>query len=146
MKLIMAEYSQARNICTDCIGADRFDFCFSYVPAENRFREIDRFLWESRHEMTRFENSYHGPAAVDLTAWSEASPNDYFDAFMYFLKDFGEEGKLIFISEKPCREAILSRLRRFFEIEITDLLEKKEEHHTRKIGFAVQEGNDHVRS
>ena len=94
---------------------------------------------ESRHEKARFRNRYVGPAVIDITEWSDAAPNDYFDAFMYFIKDYSSESEVVLVSEKTCEEAVLSRLKRFFEVEISDLLEQKEVKQVRRIGFALRE-------
>lgn len=145
MKLILAPYADACTHCSELLGTDYFEFCFSYAAHDSRFREIDRFLWESRHEKSRFSNRYTGPAVIDITAWSSEMPNSYFDAFSYFLKDLTIDLPLVLISEKPLKEPIRSRLERFFELEITDLLVHKEEKKIRTIGFAVQkEESEHV--
>ena len=139
MKVVLAKYERARSWCRDYLCNDYFEFCFSYTSLKERFREIDRFLWESRHEKARFQNRYSGPAVIDITDWSDAAPNDYFDAFMYFIKDYSSESEVVLVSEKTCEEAVLSRLKRFFEVEISDLLEQKEVKQVRRIGFALRE-------
>ena len=139
MELVIANYEYTRSWCRDYFCNDYFEFCFSYTSLKDRFREIDRYLWESRHEKTRFLNRYCGAVVIDISEWSEAMPNDYFDAFMFFLKDLSTSCQIAMISDKACEEQIVTRLRRFFQIEISDLLEKKDLQKTRRIGFAVRE-------
>ena len=76
---------------------------------------------------------------IDISEWSDAMPNDYFDAFMFFLKDLSTSCQIAMISDKVCQDQIVSRLRRFFQIEISDMLEKKDVQKTRRIGFVVRE-------
>lgn len=139
MKLVIARYERARSWCKDYFGSDYFEFSFSYTSLNDRFREIDRFLWESRHGKTRFLNNYCGPVVIDITEWSNAAPNDYFDAFMFFLKDLSISCPIAMISDEICEERIVARLRRFFQLDITDMLEKNVEHKPRKIGFSFRE-------
>ena len=145
MELVIANLEQAETWCRAHLGGDYFSFCFSYTPLSDRFREIDRYLWESRHEKARFANRYCGPVVIDISEWSEAAPNDYFDAFLYFLKDLSAVSRIAMISDRPCGEQILSRLRRFFRIEITSLLDNKQERKPNRIGFiAREEEPEHV--
>ena len=140
MDLVIAAFEDAQAWCRDYFHSDSFSFCFSYTAPESHFREIDRFLWESRHEKTRFANRYSGPVTVDISEWSTAVPNDYFDAFLYFLKDQAAECRIVMVSDKICTDRILSRLERFFPLKTTDLLGTKEK--KRKsvaIGFAARE-------
>ena len=145
VKLVLAKYERLRSWCKDNFCNDYFEFCFSYTPVREYFREIDRFLWESRHEKARFSNRYNGPTVIDITEWSDATPNDYFDAFMYFTKDLAAENNVVLVSERACDVEVLSRLKRFFELEISNLLEQKKDRQQRRIGFAVQkEEYEHV--
>lgn len=144
MQLILANFEDARARCEDRFRDGYFEFCFSFSSERERFREIDRFLWESRHERTRFENRYVGPTVINITEWSDAAPNELFDAFLYFCKDISEQSEVILVSERPCNDSIISRLKEFFELEITDTLEHREKTVSRKIGFAVKEEFDHV--
>lgn len=139
MELIFADYAQAISHCRAVFGQRFFEFYFTYTPMQDRFREIDRYLWESKHACTRFANRYDGPVVIDLSDWSSAAPNDYFDAFLYFLKDQIDEDRCILISDKQCETAILKRLEKLFRLERTDRLEPSAETRVRKIGFCAQE-------
>lgn len=143
MKLILTDYANALTKCSELLGTDYFVFSLSYIE-DRPFREIDRFLWESRHEKCRFSNRYTGPVCIDLTEWSGKMPNLYFDAFSYFLKDLGSDCPTVLISEKRLSEPLRSRLERFFELEVTNLLESKGKEEPRVIGFAVQEEIEYV--
>ena len=85
MYLVQGKYSEAIAKCQKILDGNYFEFEFLYTDESERFREIDRFLYESRHTL-RFENEYRGNVVIDISDWNEKT-NSYFDAFMYFLKD-----------------------------------------------------------
>ena len=146
--LIQGKYEEAITQCRSKIDGEYFEFCFSYTTAEERFREIDRFLWESRHQCTRYQNRYDGPVVVDLTQWARQYPNDYFDAFMYFLKDISCGRECIFISETVCGRQIVDRMSDLFDVNVITLDTVKthsEKKKTNPIGFAFnEEEKEHV--
>lgn len=125
MKLIQGNYEKALEKCKKELNDDYFEFCFSYVSTSEVFREINRFLWESRHQCTRFKNRYVGPVVIDISDWSTRYPNDYFDAFMYFVKSNMNQMNFVFISNDFCSNAITDRLNEFFKIRIIDVVRRK---------------------
>ena len=143
MYLVHGPFVKTSKYCEDLFGKDYFEFCLSYVGDGAGFREIDRFLWESRHERTRYRNRYSGPVALDITAWADKYPNDYFDAFMYFISDAVKEGECVLTSEEKCGREICDRLGRFFTLEVISLNSGKESAGTtRKIGFTDEKEDE----
>lgn len=135
MYLVQGKYSEAIAKCKKILDDDYFEFEFLYTDESERFREIDRFLYESRHTL-RFENEYRGNVVIDISGWSEKT-NLYFDAFMYFLKDNKDKYCCVFISDKRCSNETLEKLNDFFEIDEIklDLYEEKKI----RIGFVNDE-------
>ncbi|MBO5935264.1 MAG: hypothetical protein J6Q94_07215 [Clostridia bacterium] len=147
MKLIQGNYEKAIRQCQKELKSDYFEFCFSYVSANEDFREIKRFLWESKNQCTRFRNRYIGPAVIDITEWSRKYPNEYFDAFMYFIKSNMEQMQFIIISHNYCNKEITERLEEFFNIRVVDVDRRKSANNKKKnvIGFVyTQEENSYV--
>ena len=146
MKLIQGNYEKAVRECQNEFEQDFFEFCLSYVSANEDFREIKRFLWESKCQCTRFRNRYTGPAVIDISEWSSRFPNEYFDAFLYFVKSNTDKMDFIFISHDCCKREIADRLNEFFNIEVIDIEHKKStEKRKHTIGFAIaQEENSYV--
>ncbi len=138
INLLQGKYEIAKKHYADATMTDFFEFDLSYVPKNEHFRELDRFLWESKHTMTRFKNRYDGPVLINLTSWNSKEVNEYFEAFMYFLKD-SPGLKCTFIVENKCNEQLLENLESFFEIKVMELTEVKEKEPKRKIGFIIEE-------
>ncbi len=139
MRLIHGEYCEAVAYCRKMIKSDFFEFDFPFVPMSENFREIDRFLWESRHQCTRFRNRYDGPAVIDITDWNSQHPNDYFDAFLYFLKNSEKSITCTFISSEPFSQAVLDRISRLFKVkEISLGKDSRPARKNRTIGFASE--------
>lgn len=137
MILVQAKYEDAVEYCGRITDGEYFNFCFEYTPETVYFREIDRFLWESRHECARFRNSYDGPAVIDISEWADELPNKYFKAFLYFLKDragrTGEENNIL-LCDRICGREISDAIEALFQLKtVTMGLEAKKE---RTIGFA----------
>ncbi len=139
MRLIQGDYKKTIMYCSDMLKGDFFEFDFPFVPMDERFREIDRFLWESKHQCTRFKNRYEGCAIIDISDWSRHFPNDYFDAFMYFLKDNEAFTPCALISSEPCSSEVRGRLERLFSVKEVNLFDNAETAGSRKtaIGFCI---------
>ena len=121
VEIIQGKYERAKKHYEASKHKDYFEFEFPYVDLQSSFREIDRFLWESRHEKTRFKNRYAGDVLIDITDWNNRQLSLYFDAFMYFLKD-NEDYKCTFMVRDCCSAALKERLEEFFELSFVDLL------------------------
>lgn len=145
VKLIQGKYEAAKKSYLDGMSKDFFEFHFNYVSTNEIFRELDRFMWESRHDKTRFKNRYEGPVLIDLTEWNQNEQNEYFDAFMYYLKD-NAYLEYTFIVQDECEKEFLDRLVFFFEISIEELEFRKERTKQRRIGFCFEEEKEYVRS
>lgn len=146
MKLIQGNYEKAIKQCQKELKSDYFEFCFSYVSANDVFREIKRFLWESKHQCTHFKNRYIGPTVIDISEWSNRFPNEYFDAFMYFVKSNMHQMEFIFISHDYCNTEITDRLNEFFNIRVVDIERRKSSKNKKNaIGFVcTQEDKSYV--
>lgn len=125
--------------CSADAQGEPFVFNLPYVPLSEHFREINRFLWESRHQLTRFCNNYEGNVIVDVTAWNQASVNEYFDAFLYFLKDREESLHCTFISEVDFSDAVCDRISRLFPTKTVRFDSGSGRKPAARIGFAVDE-------
>ena len=121
MRLIKGDYEKAVSYCREMIKGEFFEFDFPFVPMNEHFREIDRFLWESKHQCTRFENRFEGRAVIDISDWNRHYPNDYFDAFMYFMKDNEAYVSCTLISSEPWKSEVTDRLEKLFEVKEVDL-------------------------
>ena len=122
MVIIQGEYEDAIRYCVHHISKDYFEFSLSYVDTNERFRELDRFLWESRHCL-RFQNEFKGDTLIDLTAWNckEAYEfNDYFDAFMFYLKSKQDKLNVTFIVSDKCSESLHQKLCRHFDLQVIE--------------------------
>lgn len=113
MRLITGIYSKVKEACDGMFPYGYFEFSFLYVPRTERFREIDRFLYESRH-ILRFENEYTGGVILDISEWNHKPLNSYFEAFMYFLKDNEKKYECILISDDRCSNEMQKKLKEFF--------------------------------
>lgn len=136
MKIITGPYEKVRKKCSEIFKTDFFEFSFPFVDeGAERFRELDRFLFESRKK-TRFKNRYKGNVVIDVSAWNDRGIfNDYFDSFMYFIIDSMDESGFILTADKPCSAELISRLKRFFDISEICLTKKKKAQKV-TIGFA----------
>jgi len=144
--LIQGEYEKAKDCYKSTMLKDYFEFHFVYTSTNEVFRELDRFIWESKHQKARFKNRYAGPVLIDLTEWNSNEPNEYFEAFLYYLKDHAYL-ECTFIVQNLCEEGFLEKLRNFFEIDVVELEIQKGKDQKRRIGFYIEERNDdNVRS
>ena len=116
MDIIIGSCRECAEHCDKLFGEDYFPFVFPYVSVDAPFREIDRFLWESKRTRTRFRNRYEGNVVIDITAWSTQIPNEYFEAFMCFLEDNSDILPTVFISETVCGSHVKASLSKHFEI------------------------------
>lgn len=131
--IILGSYENAKRMYEQKNGKNYFEFEFSFVDQSQNFREINRFLWESKHEMTRFKNRYSGPVLIDLSQWNDEQPNIYFDAFMYFLKD-SEDIEVTFAVDNDLSHQLKKRIEKLFELEIITL-DREVEKEEARIGF-----------
>ena len=116
MKLIEGQYTKAIAWCMEHMDKEPFIFEMQYVPTDEMFRELNRFIWEARHTTeARFSNHYRGSVVVDISAWNREYPNKYFDAFLYYLKDHEQELDCCFISEYEFSPKIIERIGRLFD-------------------------------
>lgn len=136
MYLVQGSYENAISYCRGITRNAGFEFCFTYVSENEVFKEINRFIWESKHMHTRFKNKYKGSVVVDISQWCDKEPNLYFDAFMYYLKDNSTDYKIDFIADKECPKSLVEYLQTFFELDVIDLGIKKVKEKT-KIGFRI---------
>lgn len=115
---------------------DYFEFDLSFTDENEVFREIDRFLYESRTQKTHFKNQYKGKVYVNISGWNDFQ-NKYLDAFIYFLYDNVESQILdvTLINEEKTSEKLLKRIFRVFDIERIALREMEREENKRVIGF-----------
>lgn len=144
--LIEGEYEKAKAYYKSAMIKDYFEFHFVYTSANEVFRELDRFIWESRHQKTRFKNQYKGPVFIDLTEWNGNDINKYFDAFLYYLKDHACL-ECTFIVQNFCKASFLDKLNEFFEINVVKLDIRRDKEKKRRIGFYSEKGVDgNVRS
>ena len=134
MKLIIGMYEDIKNEIEPTSLNDFFEFYFPYVERTERFREIDRFLYESK-STKRYLNEYSGKILLNITEWSNNEYiNNYFIAFMMFIKDNQDKYECVLISEKDCKENIISVLNDLFTIERHYIGKLKDEKQI-KIGF-----------
>jgi len=120
-------------------GEPFFKFCLAYTEPHMTFEEIDRFLWESRHEMTRFKNRYEGHVLVDLSAYNDRLAHelsDYFNAFLYFLRG-NPEYIVTFTTEEKCSDSLREALERHFTLEIITLEGAENKKSPRIAGFTA---------
>ena len=139
--LVQADFKDAVRFAENTYGKG-FVFEFDYVSANSTFREINRFLWESRKSQ-RYKNRYDGPVTVNLTKWSSKHLNEYFHAFMYMLQDY--EYECCFITEVHPKEDLIKAIEKHFEnVKIKNMLPEEKVNKT-TIGFAITEGKEDVR-
>jgi len=121
MRLIHGDYEKCIEYCREMAGEEFFEFDFPFVSSDEKFRELDRFLWESRHQHTRFQNRYEGRVVIDITAWNKRYPNEYFEAFLYFLKGNEDIYSCVMISAEPYSHEVLEKLGKLFKIKEVQL-------------------------
>lgn len=142
--LITGIYEKVKEECNKIFSTSQyFDFNLFYVPETDKFREIDRFLYDSRH-MLRYENEYTGNVIVDISEWNNNTINIYFEAFMYFLKDNNAKYRCILIADDRCSEELMDKLKLFFselkEIQLPVKTEKK----PAQIGFVINDEKEMI--
>ena len=144
--LVIGSCAECSAYCKSHFKKRYFAFTFSYVSTDTHFREIDRFLWESKHRCTRFRNRYIGPVVIDMSEWSDRQSNEYFDAFMYFLLDNHDSFNILFVSQTEFRPDISKTMSRYFDIDKIYLPSASlSPSGTKLIGFDIEEvGNDGV--
>ncbi|MBR0113000.1 MAG: hypothetical protein IJM02_04565 [Clostridia bacterium] len=138
--LIQGDYDRAIGLCDKAFGK-YFEFCFCYVSELEKFRELDRFIWESRHCM-RFQNEYTGEAVIDISDWNNREQyelNDYFDAFLFYLKSKREKIHCTFLTDGYCSQPLQEKIEEFFGNVRTVDLKPKETGRTngQPIGFCA---------
>lgn len=121
MIIIQREYEKAVSYLKSTLK-EYFEFAFSYVDQNERFREIDRFLWESKHCL-RFKNEYTGNVVIELSGWNTKSLyefNEYFDAFMYFIKSKNGKLNTLFFVTGECSKNLYDQLSKHFDLKVID--------------------------
>lgn len=136
--LLYGDYERVKNAIGNTMY---FEFELQF---ENCERELDRFLWESRKEMTEYKNRYSGPVVVDISKWNRQQDKSFFEAFLYFLKDNDNELTII-MTQKPSKQLLLC-LEKHFIINTRELFFKEQKETKTRIGFYCREENDYVRS
>lgn len=138
MRLVTGIYSKVKEECARMFSDGYFEFSFLYVPETEKFREIDRFLYESRHTL-RFKNEYSGNVILDVSEWNHKPLNSYFEAFLYFLKDNEDKYECALIVNERCSSEMREKLKEFFgdikEIRMPVFHESKKV----RIGFVIDE-------
>ena len=122
MTVFQGKYEEVRAYCEKQADGRCFEFLFCYTEPGDHFREIDRFLWESKHT-THFQNEYTGSVMIELTPWNKRSGyefGEFFDAFMYFLKSRGEKLDITFFVSGRCSKPLFDNLSRFFNIRLEE--------------------------
>lgn len=104
------ELHQAMNVKKE----DYFEFDLSFVDENTSFKEIDRFLYESRTQKTHFKNQYKGKVYINLSQWNDLQ-NKYLDAFLFFLYDCIEDNilEVSFINEEKTSDKLLKSILHF---------------------------------
>ena len=137
MRLITGCYNKVKEECVRLFADSYYEFSFLYVPETERFREIDRFLYESRHTL-RFENEYTGDVILDISEWNHKPLNLYFEAFMYFIKDNKDKYECALIVNERCSSEMREKVKEFFvdikEIQMPVLHESKKV----RFGFVIE--------
>lgn len=83
--IIQGDYAKITTRLSKTFKNEYFDFNFSFTDENEVFREINRFIWESKHLMTRFKNRYYGSVAISLSEWNNETPKvaTLFNIIMY---------------------------------------------------------------
>ncbi len=143
VELIQGDYKNVKAYYGKKKTSEYFEFDFVYAGPLEVFREIDRFIWESVHQKTRYKNRYDGPVLIEVTSWNKKDINEYFDAFMYYIKD-KYEGKCTFFCKEPCSEELEGKLREFFDIKIVNAGFEAAVSDVKTIGFSIDGGKEKV--
>ena len=120
MYIVQGAYDQTICYCSSEMKGDFFEFSLTYTGRNEVFRELDRFVWESKHCL-RFQNEYSGNVVVDVSEWNSKNEyefNEYFDAFMYYLHSKQDKLNVMFTVSGECSEALYKALRRHFELKV----------------------------
>lgn len=146
MEIIQGSFEKIAEHMHKNLGGEFFEFVLPYVGENYRFEEINRFNDESR-QFVRFKNEYDGNTAVEITAWTDQPLNEYFEAFVYFLRDRMlkyPNSLLVLTSEKACCEDFIRMLEQLFaqEMCIVDLGVKSKEPEKITIGFAFEDPSE----
>lgn len=154
MLLVQGDFKNTTSYLHKKINRNYFEFAFCYVSEDERFREIDRFLWESKKEMTVFKNKYVGPCVIDVSEWNDKAYNRYFEAFMYFVLDLSDSCDVYLTITEECSIQLKSNLQLFFhELKVVALKLNKERQQDNvriPLGFhfssSKREDNEYVRN
>lgn len=140
LRLVQGDYKNTRSYLLDIFKGDYFDFNLTYAGENEVFKEINRFVWESKHLKTRFKNRYTGSVAVCLSEWNDRYLNQYFDAFMYFLKDMSAQSDICLYVEKTISREMLEKVKWYFpNIRRVDLYLSEKQEKGQQIGFCVSD-------
>ena len=144
LKLICGSYSDCIGYCKTHSKSEPFIFKLAYADDNMPFKELNRFVWESRHRYTRFKNRYSGNAVIDMSDWTNERANDKLYAFLYFLKDREELISCVFISENECGRSFCEAVERLFDFERVNLPSMiKNATRAKRIGFTgTSDGED----
>lgn len=138
--LVQADFEKAIEYINN-ISGQGFIFELDYVDIAINFREIDRFLWESKKNM-RYKNKYKGSVIINLSKWNGKPINKYFHAFIYMIRDNYTECS--FITESPADNELIDELSKHYNnLKVKSFLEK--EQRIKPIGFAIEEEANNVR-
>jgi hypothetical protein len=137
LKLLEGTYKELHQVINNKKD-DYFEFELSFLDENISFKEIDRFLYESRTQKTYFKNQYEGKVYINLSQWNEMQ-NKYLDAFLYFLYDNVEDNilQVVFIIEEKISDNLMKRLEKIFDVECVTLRELRKEPNDRVIGFVA---------
>ena len=138
VKLFYGDYESVKEALSTIAY---YEFELQYEQYE---KEINRFLWESRKEMTEYKNRYTGNVVIDLSKWNERCDKPFFEAFQYFLLDNVTE--IIFILDNKPSNKLLNSLSKKFDIETKELSLTKKAIKQKRIGFIYEEEKENVRS
>lgn len=144
MVVIQGTYEKIIRYYESSTNGNYFEFTFPYVGHNEIFRELDRFLWESKH-ILRFQNAYAGNVLIELSGWNNRSENDfneYFEAFMYFLRSKADTLRVTFFLEGKCSKDLYEHLKNHYEVQLVEPdkgeVALSEVHHVH-IGFGARE-------
>ena len=143
MELIQGEYIKIKQYLNKKKQCVSFEFAIPFVEEGQTFREINRFLDESKR-LAHFKNQYIGGAIIDVTEWCEKPINSYFTAFLYFLFDrelVSKQNIHVFISEKICSKELTHAIADIFGTVNTVDLGVKNRYKT-PIGFVAYVGQE----
>lgn len=139
MYIVQGAYDQTICYCSSEMKGDFFEFSLTYTGRNEVFRELDRFVWESKHCL-RFQNEYSGNVVVDVSEWNSKSEyefNEYFDAFMYYLHGKQDKLNVTFIVSGECSASLYKSLTTHFDLKVVEpeVGEVAVATHKVKIGF-----------